>query len=64
MTATAPLTGYDRAAIEHALMTDGITALKGAFPPEWADSMYADIMALFEEARAVPDGALPRGPER
>lgn len=34
MTTTSPQTGYDRAAISHALMTDGITALKGAFSPE------------------------------
>ena len=46
------------------LYGDGIIALKGAFAPEWADRMYAEIMALFEEAKAVPGGALPRGPER
>ena len=63
-TSTTASTRYDRAAIEQALMTEGITALKGAFPPEWADRMREDIEALFAEAQATPGGALPRGPQR
>lgn len=55
---------YDVAAIMGGLYGDGIIALKGAFTPDWADRMHGEIMALFEEARAVPGGALPRGPER
>ena len=55
---------YETAAIMGGLYGDGIIALKGAFAPAWADALYADIMALFAEARAVPAGALPRGPER
>lgn len=55
---------YDAAAIMGGLYGDGIIALKGAFTPQWADAMHDDIMALFEEARAVPGGALPRGPQR
>jgi hypothetical protein len=43
---------------------DGITALKGAFPPEWADRLRQDIDILFAEAQAVEGGFLPRGPER
>src|ERR687893_197121 len=62
MTTTA--TPIDRAAIEHALMTDGITALKGAFPPEWADRMRKDIEAAFEEAINREGGAGGRGPNR
>ncbi|MDQ3482710.1 MAG: phytanoyl-CoA dioxygenase family protein [Pseudomonadota bacterium] len=46
------------------LYGDGIIGLKGAFAPEWADSVHEDIMVLFEEAKAIPGGALPRGPER
>jgi len=46
------------------LYGDGIIGLKGAFSPQFADEMYDDIMALFKEARTVPGGALPRGPER
>jgi hypothetical protein len=64
MTTTSPQTGYDRAAIEQALMTDGITALKGAFSPEWADRMREDIEAAFEEAIGREGGAVGRGPHR
>jgi hypothetical protein len=46
------------------LYGDGIIGLKGAFPPKWADRLYSEIMALFDEAKAVPGGVLPRGPER
>ena len=55
---------YDVAEIMGGLYGDGIIGLKGAFSPDWADRLYADIMALFEEAKAIPGGALPRGPER
>ncbi|HEY0164148.1 MAG TPA: phytanoyl-CoA dioxygenase family protein [Sphingomicrobium sp.] len=55
---------YDVAAIMGGLYGDGIIGLKGAFTPEWADAMHEDIMTLFEEAKAVDRGALPRGPER
>lgn len=55
---------YDAAGIMGGLYGDGIVALPGAFAPEWADLMHEDILALFEAARAVPGGTLPRGPER
>jgi hypothetical protein len=55
---------YDVAGIMGGLYGDGIIGLKGAFTPEWADAMHEDIMTLFEEAKAVPGGALPRGPQR
>lgn len=55
---------YDVAEIMGALYGDGITALKGAFPTSWADRLGAEIMNLFQEARSVESGALPRGPER
>ncbi len=64
MTTTSPQTEYDRAAIEQALMTDGITALKGAFSPEWADRMREDIEAAFDEAIGREGGAVGRGPNR
>ena len=54
----------DVAAIMGGLYGDGIIALKGAFTAEWADAMHEDILTLFEEAKAVPGGALPRGPQR
>jgi len=46
------------------LYGDGIIGLKGAFDAAWAMRMREDIEALFEEARGVPGGVLPRGPER
>ncbi len=55
---------YDVSAIMGGLYGDGIIGLKGAFTPGWADAMHEDILTLFEEAKAVPGGALPRGPER
>lgn len=55
---------YDPAAIMGGLYGDGIIALPGAFTADFADRMREDIEVLFDEARAVPGGALPRGPER
>jgi len=55
---------YDTGQIMGGLYGDGIIGLRHAFPPEWADRMAEDIWNLWEEARAVPGGALPRGPER
>ncbi|MDQ3080379.1 MAG: phytanoyl-CoA dioxygenase family protein [Pseudomonadota bacterium] len=43
---------------------EGITALKGAFSPLWADRLREDIDVLFAEAQLVEGGSLPRGPER
>lgn len=55
---------YDTAEIMGGLYGDGIVALKGAFSREWVQQMREDIDRLFAEARRVPGGALPRGPER
>ncbi len=55
---------YDTGAIMGGLYGDGIIALKGAFTRAWAERMREDIGRLFEEARQVPGGALPRGPQR
>ena len=55
---------YDAAAIMGGLYGDGIIGLKGAFSKDFADTLYEDMMTLYEEARQVPGGALPRGPER
>jgi ectoine hydroxylase-related dioxygenase (phytanoyl-CoA dioxygenase family) len=62
-TATAT-TSYDVEAITNALYTDGITALKGAFPREWAAAMHEDILVAFDEAIAREGGAVGRGPNR
>jgi hypothetical protein len=55
---------YDVAGIMGGLYGDGIIGLKGAFAPEFADGLYEDMMALFEEAKAISGGVLPRGPQR
>lgn len=55
---------YDTAAIMGGLYGDGIIALPGAFPRDWVVRMGEDIARLFEEAKQVPGGTLPRGPER
>jgi ectoine hydroxylase-related dioxygenase (phytanoyl-CoA dioxygenase family) len=47
-----------------AIYNEGITALRGAFSPDWADAMREDIEAAFEEAIARPGGAVGRGPHR
>jgi hypothetical protein len=55
---------YEPAQIMGGLYGDGIIGLKGAFEPTFADRLREDIEALYEEARQVAGGALPRGPER
>ncbi|HEX8670161.1 MAG TPA: phytanoyl-CoA dioxygenase family protein [Allosphingosinicella sp.] len=55
---------WEPADIMRGLYGDGIIGLKDAFPREWVDRMREDIGTLFEEARQVPGGALPRGPQR
>lgn len=52
------------AEIMRGLYGDGIIALPGAFTTAFADRLREDIEALFEEASAIPGGALPRGPCR
>lgn len=55
---------YEPAEIMGGLYGEGIIALAGAFSSAFADRMREDIALLFTEARNVPGGALPRGPER
>src|SRR3954463_8309577 len=55
---------WDTGAIMGGLYGDGIIALKQAFARPWVERLRAEMMALFEEARQIPSGALPRGPER
>lgn len=55
---------WEAAEIMGGLYGDGIIALQGAFDPAFADRLHAEIMTLYREAREVPGGALPRGPER
>jgi hypothetical protein len=55
---------YDTAAIMRGLYGDGIIALPGAFVRDWVVRMREDIERLFDEAKQVPGGTLPRGPAR
>jgi hypothetical protein len=55
---------YDVGAIMGGLYGEGIIALKRAFSREFADSLHRQCLALYEEAAAIPGGAVPRGPNR
>lgn len=55
---------YDTSAIMGGLYGEGIIAMKGAFSTQFADRLREDMMHLFEEARQIEGGMLPRGPER
>ncbi|HEV2079979.1 MAG TPA: phytanoyl-CoA dioxygenase family protein, partial [Allosphingosinicella sp.] len=55
---------YEPGDIMGGLYGDGIIALKGAFDRGWVVQMGEDIERLFEQAKQVPHGALPRGPQR
>ncbi|GGC00471.1 phytanoyl-CoA dioxygenase family protein [Cellulomonas carbonis] len=59
--AAAPV---DTSGVVDALYTDGITALKGAFPVEWVDRLREDVDAAFDDAINRPGGAVGRGPKR
>lgn len=63
-TAGTTTSDYEPADILGGLYGDGVIARRAAFTTDFADSMRADIEALFAEAKEVPGGALPRGPER
>ena len=64
MTTTSVADQYDTDAIRRGLETDGIIALKGAFPVEWVDRLREDLEVAFEEARGREGGAVSRGPQR
>lgn len=55
---------YDIAAIMGALYGEGIVGLQGAFPTDLVESLHRRCLALYEEAAAIPGGAVPRGPNR
>ncbi|MGI8433580.1 MAG: phytanoyl-CoA dioxygenase family protein [Nocardioidaceae bacterium] len=57
-------TAFNVDEITRGLYTDGIAALKGAFPRDWVAMMRADMDVAFEDAVARPGGAVGRGPER
>jgi len=64
MTLATRAPDFDTASHVATLDRDGITALKGAFAPEWADRMREDMMTAFWAAIQRPGGAVGRGPRR
>jgi hypothetical protein len=56
--------GCDAATAREQLYSDGITALRGAFSPQWAARMRQDIEVAFADARLREGGAVGRGPNR
>lgn len=55
---------YEAGDILGGLYGEGIIACRGAFEVAFVDRLHAEIMAIFEEVKHVPGGALPRGPQR
>lgn len=55
---------YEAAEIMAGIYGDGIISLPDAYSPHLIDRTRASIDKLFAEARDMPDGALPRGPNR
>jgi hypothetical protein len=55
---------YDVAEIMGGLYGEGVIALQGAFPREFVGSLHGQCLALYEEASRIPNGAVPRGPNR
>lgn len=63
-TVPAPLPAAELGALTDRLYRDGIIGLPRAFPRDWVRQLGEDIDTAFAEARARPDGAVGRGPER
>jgi len=67
MTTAHTLVGSAAAATtahREALYRDGVVALPGCFPPQWADRLDRDFDAAFAEASERPEGLIGRGPHR
>jgi len=64
MSLTTDISPEERESAVKDLMTDGITARKGAFPRELVQSVREDVDVAFAEARGREGGAVGRGPKR
>ncbi len=60
----ASLPPLDVDEVRSALRTDGIHSLPGAFPPEWADRLHEECLALHEAASTYERGRISRGRNR
>ncbi len=63
-TTAAPLSETELAELTERLRRDGIIGLPRAFSRDWVARLGEDIDTAFAEARARPDGAVGRGPNR
>ena len=64
MLATATSARSDVESAIRALHVEGVTGLKAAFTPAWADAMRDDLELAFADAMERPGGAVGRGPNR
>lgn len=64
MTRVTPFTAAEVESHTERLHDDGIIGLPGAFTRDWVTRLGEDIDTAFAEARARPDGAVGRGPNR
>ena len=55
---------YDIAEIMGGLYGAGIIARRGALERDWVQRLREDVDMLFDEARRIPGGLVPRGPNR
>jgi hypothetical protein len=55
---------YDVLDIIQGIYGDGLISLLYAFPHVWVDQLRGDIEKLDREALAIPNGVVPRGPDR
>ena len=58
------LADLDLDRVEQELYADGITAMRGAHPPELVERLHEECMRLYEEASSYPGGRVRRGPQR
>ena len=58
------LADLDLDRVEQELYANGITAMRGAHPPELIDRLHEECMRLYEEASTYPGGRVRRGPQR
>ena len=58
------LADLDLDRVEQELYADGITAMRGAHPPELIERLHEECLRLYEEASSYPGGRVRRGPQR
>jgi len=64
MTSPTGLADVDLDRVEEELYTEGITAFRGAHPPELVERLHEECMQAYEEASRYQGGRVRRGPQR